>query len=70
MKNIWTNGCFDIIHAGHIALFEYAKNLGDNLFVGIDSDERIKINKGLNRPINNVALRQKVLLSIKYIDRV
>jgi D-beta-D-heptose 7-phosphate kinase/D-beta-D-heptose 1-phosphate adenosyltransferase len=68
--NIWTNGCFDIIHAGHIELFKYAKSLGNHLYVGIDSDDRIKLNKGKTRPINNVQCRQTVLESIKYIDKV
>ena len=39
---VWTNGCFDIIHRGHIELFKYAKSLGDTLIVGIDSDEKVK----------------------------
>lgn len=70
MKNIWTNGCFDILHAGHIELFKYAKSLGKYLFVGIDSDARVKQLKGNSRPINNQLNRQNVLDSIKYIDDV
>lgn len=70
MKNIWTNGCFDIIHAGHIELFKYAKNLGDNLYVGLDSDERIKKIKSNLRPINNINYRLIVLSAIRYIDNV
>jgi len=68
--NIWTNGCYDILHAGHIKLFQYAKSLGLNLFVGIDSDNRIKKNKGYNRPINNQINRKLLLESIRYIDGV
>lgn len=68
--NIWTNGCYDILHAGHIKLFEYAKSLGHSLVVGIDSDNRIKKNKGHNRPINSEKYRKIVLESIKYIDSV
>ena len=41
-KVIWTNGCFDIIHPGHIELFKYARSKGDLLFVGIDTDKRVK----------------------------
>lgn len=70
MKNIWTNGCFDILHIGHISLFEYAKSLGDNLCVGLDSDTRVRTLKGNNRPINNENYRKKLLESIKYIDEV
>lgn len=68
--NIWTNGCFDILHIGHIKLFEYAKSLGDKLFVGIDSDSRIKQAKGNSRPINTAENRRSILLSIRYIDQV
>ena len=70
MVKVWTNGCFDILHRGHIEMFEYAKSLGDVLIVGIDSDERVKKDKGEGRPINNLDDRAIVLQSIKYIDRV
>jgi D-beta-D-heptose 7-phosphate kinase/D-beta-D-heptose 1-phosphate adenosyltransferase len=69
-KTIWTNGCFDIIHAGHIELFKYAKSQGDTLFVGIDSDERVRSLKGESRPINSQADRRAVLEAIRYIDSV
>ena len=69
-KIIWTNGCFDILHRGHVELFRYAKSLGDKLIVGIDSDERVKLDKGEGKPINNLSDRAIVLQSIKYIDRV
>jgi len=69
-RTIWTNGCFDILHIGHIKLFEYAKSLGDKLIVGIDGDERVKLLKGSNRPINNEQNRKMLLESIKYIDSV
>ena len=70
MIKVWTNGCFDILHRGHIEMLEYAKSLGDVLIVGIDSDERVKKDKGGDRPINNLDDRAIVLQSIKYIDRV
>lgn len=69
-KKIWTNGCYDILHVGHIALFEYAKSLGDQLIVGIDSDKRVKQLKGEDRPFNCENDRKKMLESIKYIDKV
>ena len=70
MITVWTNGCFDILHKGHIELLRYAKLLGDKLIVGIDSDEKVKEDKGEDRPINSLDDRAIVLQSIKYIDRV
>tara|TARA_R110001592_G_scaffold71364_5_gene218232 strand:+ start:4000 stop:4395 length:396 start_codon:yes stop_codon:yes gene_type:complete len=69
-KIIWTNGCFDILHVGHIELFKYAKSLGSKLYVGIDSDKKVKKDKGKDRPFNKLSDRIKVLESIKYIDKV
>ena len=69
-KIIWTNGCFDILHRGHIELFKYAKSLGDKLIVGIDTDEKVKVDKGEDRPINNLQDRMPVLRAIKYVDMV
>ena len=69
-KIIWTNGCFDVLHRGHIELFKYAKSLGDYLVVGIDDDERVRASKGPLRPINNLEDRVEMLESIKYIDEV
>ena len=68
--NIWTNGCYDILHVGHIALLKYAKSLGGNLIVGIDSDDRVNKLKGNGRPINNQNDRKEMLESIKFIDEV
>ncbi len=70
MKLIWVNGCFDILHRGHIELFKYAHSLGDYLIVGIDSDERVKTSKGDDRPFNRQEDRKFMLESIKYIDKV
>jgi rfaE bifunctional protein nucleotidyltransferase chain/domain len=70
MRIIWTNGCFDILHRGHIELFEYAKSLGDYLVVGIDTDERVRQLKGSSRPINNLKDRKYMLESIKHIHEV
>ena len=67
---IWTSGCFDILHRGHIELFRYAKSLGDELVVGVDSDEKIRLDKGKKRPINDLQYRMTMLQSIKYIDKV
>jgi rfaE bifunctional protein nucleotidyltransferase chain/domain len=70
MKTIWINGCFDVLHRGHIELFKYAKGLGGFVVVGIDSDERVKSLKGETRPINSEDDREFFLKSIKYIDKV
>ena len=69
-KTIWVNGCFDVIHAGHIDMIKYAKSLGQVLVVGLDTDERVQSNKGLSRPINTLALRIKVMESIRFVDHV
>ena len=70
MKKIWVNGCFDILHIGHIRLLEYAKSRGDFLTVGIDSDNRVKELKGKDRPINSEFLRIEMLEAIKWVDSV
>lgn len=70
MKNVWVNGCFDILHHGHLELFKYASMLGDRLCVGIDSDVRIKSLKGEDRPVNNQNFRKELLEALIYVDRV
>jgi len=70
MTTVFVNGTFDILHLGHIGLLEYAKSLGDELIVGIDSDARVKLLKGENRPINTERERSQMLLSIKYVNKV
>ena len=69
-KTIWTNGCFDVLHRGHIELFKYAKSLGDYLVVGVDTDERVKASKGSSRPFNVIEDRVAMLESIRYIDEI
>jgi D-beta-D-heptose 7-phosphate kinase/D-beta-D-heptose 1-phosphate adenosyltransferase len=70
MKVIFVNGCFDVLHPGHIELFKYARSLGDYLIVAIDSDEKVAGMKGPDRPIFNQKDRSSVLESIRYIDVV
>ena len=70
MKIIFVNGCFDVLHPGHIQLFEYAKSLGDYLIVAIDSDEKVSQMKGKERPIFSQDDRAKTLEAIRYIDVV
>ena len=67
---VLANGVFDIIHSGHINLFEYAKSQGKKLVLAVDTDERVKSLKGEGRPVNNLKERINVLNSIKYIDEV
>jgi len=69
-KIIWTNGCFDLLHPGHIELFKIGKSLGDKLIIGLDSDEKVRRDKGMDRPINTFQDRKTLLESIKYIDVV
>jgi len=72
MKNkvVFTNGCFDIVHRGHIELLKFCKEIGDYVIVGINSDKSIKNIKGNERPINNEQDRLFLLESIKYVDEV
>jgi rfaE bifunctional protein nucleotidyltransferase chain/domain len=70
MKKVWVNGCFDVLHRGHIELLKFAKSQGTFLIVGIDTDERVKKMKGIFRPFNNQEDRLFFLESIKYVDHV
>ena len=63
----WLNGCFDVLHAGHIQLFKKAWEQGHDVVVGIDSDERIRQMKGDCRPVNSLENRMLFLQAIKYI---
>ena len=68
--NVWVNGCFDILHIGHIELLKFAKSQGTTLTVGIDTDKRVKESKGPSRPFNNQDDRKSFLESIRYVDKV
>lgn len=67
---MFTNGCFDIIHPGHIDLLNKAKALGTTLIVGINSDESVKKIKGSARPFINQQARRDVLLGLRAVDKV
>ena len=69
-KSVFVNGTFDVLHLGHLALLNYAKSLGDKLFVAIDSDERVRQLKGLTRPIYDAYQRKVMLLNLKAVDEV
>ncbi len=70
MKIVWVNGCFDILHQGHLELLKYAASLGDKLCVGIDSDVRVSASKGKDRPVNNQTFRKNLLEALVYVDKV
>ena len=67
---VFTNGCFDLLHAGHVMYLEQAKNLGDRLVVGVNSDESVRRLKGATRPINPLEARMAVLAALKSVDWV
>lgn len=69
-KIVFTNGCFDIIHAGHVGYLEQARELGDRLVVAINSDESVVRLKGPGRPINPVDRRMAVLAGLEAVDWV
>ena len=69
-KIVFTNGCFDIIHAGHVRYLTTAKNFGDVLIIGLNTDESVRKLKGASRPINTQADRAEVLLGLKAVDHV
>ena len=69
-KIVFTNGCFDIIHVGHVRYLTTAKNFGDVLIVGLNTDESVKKLKGDSRPLNNQNDRAEVLLGLKAVDYV
>lgn len=69
-KIVFTNGCFDIIHKGHVTYLNEAKKLGDLLVIGLNSDASVKRLKGSERPINNEWDRQFVMGQLKAVDFV
>ena len=70
MKQIFVNGTFDILHPGHVQLLNYARGLGDNLVVAIDSDQRVRELKGKDRPVNSEHDRKFMLESLRSVDSV
>src|ERR1043166_820211 len=70
-KIVFTNGCFDILHRGHIECLSKARDLGNYLVVGLNSDESVKkLNKAPNRPVNNETSRASVLAGLGMVDSI
>ena len=69
-KLVVTNGCFDVLHAGHVEYLQEARRQGDVLIVGMNSDDSVKQLKGPSRPINNVDSRALVLAGLTAVDYV
>ena len=67
---VFTNGCFDLLHKGHMDLLARASKYGDRLIVGINSDGSVKKIKGENRPVQDQKTRKKNLLNLKYVNHV
>jgi D-beta-D-heptose 7-phosphate kinase/D-beta-D-heptose 1-phosphate adenosyltransferase len=67
---VFTNGCFDILHSGHVTCLEQAKALGDVLIVGVNTDESIRQLKGPSRPVNGLADRLTMLAALGCVDYV
>ncbi|MEQ8550840.1 MAG: D-glycero-beta-D-manno-heptose 1-phosphate adenylyltransferase [Cyclobacteriaceae bacterium] len=67
---VFTNGCFDLLHLGHIDYLEKAKQLGDRLIVGVNSDESVTELKGEGRPINKAFARLRMLAALEFVDMV
>lgn len=69
-KVVFTNGCFDILHAGHVTYLEKARSFGDCLVLGLNTDASVRANKGPSRPINHELDRAKVVGALKAVDYV
>ena len=69
-KIVFTNGCFDILHAGHVRYLEKARSFGDCLVLGLNTDASVRGNKGSSRPINSELDRAEVVGALKSVDYV
>lgn len=70
LKVVFTNGCFDILHLGHVDYLEKASKLGDKLVVGLNTDASVSRIKGLTRPITDQISRSRVLAALAFVDLV
>jgi len=69
-KIVFTNGCFDILHAGHVSVLEFSRSKGDELVVGLNSDDSVRRLKGPSRPVNTQADRALVLAALESVSAV
>src|SRR5258707_8603286 len=69
-KLVVTNGCFDILHLGHVTYLENARNFGDALLIGVNSDAAVRGLKGAGRPVNSESDRASVLAALQSVDGV
>lgn len=70
LKVVFTNGCFDIIHRGHIELLSKAADMGDKLIVGLNSDDSVKRLKGPGRPLQDENSRAMIMAGFRFVDLV
>jgi D-beta-D-heptose 7-phosphate kinase/D-beta-D-heptose 1-phosphate adenosyltransferase len=70
MRKVFVNGTFDLLHRGHLELLNFARSLGDRVYVGIDTDRRVSEKKGPSRPIYNQEERKFFLENLKSVDKV
>ncbi|MEM6830485.1 MAG: D-glycero-beta-D-manno-heptose 1-phosphate adenylyltransferase [Bacteroidota bacterium] len=70
LEVVFTNGCFDILHLGHVDYLEKARGLGDKLVLGLNADDSVRRLKGESRPINHEQARARILASLQFIDLV
>ena len=70
LKIVFTNGCFDLLHYGHLHYLAAARDLGDRLVVGLNSADSVKRLKGAHRPLNDELTRQHLLAALAFVDAV
>lgn len=70
LRIVWTNGCFDLLHAGHVSSLREARSMGDVLIVGVNSDASVRSLKGPHRPINTEQDRARVVAALRAVDHV
>jgi rfaE bifunctional protein nucleotidyltransferase chain/domain len=70
LKVVFTNGCFDLLHLGHVDYLEKARAIGDKLVIGLNTDDSVRRIKGLTRPIQDQLARSRVLAALEFVDLV